>query len=194
MTKYQFEKEIQNRIETDTDKKIDINDIKKIIEQSEDLIMELIATGDSVRFSWGTIGGMNREPVKLKGMAEKTFADPYKYSFCRVGYPYCKFTRPARFCTLVPASEWFSDARNQYGKSWENYKKEIDEDYGGERFKKFAGMYGLRREERKELIPKLEKEYKEMVNAPDYKKPEDKFTIDELKKIPIWAEGSERKI
>lgn len=194
MTKFQFEKEIQNRIEADTDKKINIDDVKRVVEESENLIMELIATNEEIRFSWGVIGGKVTLPKKLVGAAEPYGADPYNFSFAKTGVPFCRFGRNAKFCTLIPASEWFSDARNQYGAEWDSYKREIDKDFGGEKYKKFAGLYGLLRDERKELRPKLQKEYEKMIKSPDYKKPTEPFSIDELKKYPIWAEGKERNL
>lgn len=198
MTKYQFEKEIKDRIEADTGEKIDINDVKKIIETSENIIMELIATNESVKFSWGIIGGMVKEPKKITGSAQATAPDPYFYSFAKSGTPFCLFGRNAKFCTLIPAHEWFMNPENQYGKAWDKYKKEMDEDLGGERFKHFLGLYGIKRDERKEKREAQKKEYEEFKKNKEkdanYIQPTEPFTFEEMKKLPVWAEGSLRGI
>lgn len=201
MTKYQFEKEIQDRIELDTDQKIDIKDIKKIIETSEELIIELIATENSVRFDWGIIGGKSIAPHKVDGSSNVVDAmpDPYSFSFGRKGVPHVWFTRKAKFCTLIPAHEWFMNPENQYGKSWDKYKAEMEKDLGGEKFKHFLGLYGIPKAKDRKIVRRekqkiYEKFLEEKEKDPDYINPTDPFTFDEMKNLQIWKEGSLRGI
>lgn len=105
MTKRQFCARLADEIGIELKKAIEL------FEAHENLVMEVIATEDSINFSWGKIFGYFKEPVKVHGIfAEKEGVKARGgWSLAKSGLPGIEWSYEAKQYTPVDPTELYCD-------------------------------------------------------------------------------------
>ena len=105
MTKRQFCAELADRVG------IDLKTAMALFEEHENLVMEVIATEDSINFSWGKIFGYFREPRKVHGYyAEKEGVKARGgWSLAKSGLPGIEWSFDAKTFTPVDPVELYCE-------------------------------------------------------------------------------------
>ncbi len=105
MTKRQF----CARLADDTG--LDLKTITKVFEAHEDLVMEVIATEDSINFSWGKIFGYFREPRKVHGIYKDKPGVIARggWSNAKSGCPGIEWSKEAKAYTPIDPTELYCD-------------------------------------------------------------------------------------
>ena len=120
MTRAQFCKEIAERsgIPKDT--------VAAVIAEEENLVYEIMATCDSIRYIWGTISGVERVPRRIGGMYREIDAvkKNFGWSNWKQGYPNVKWTKVAKVCDVRPPAEYFEQTEKRYTTMARTFRKE----------------------------------------------------------------------
>lgn len=92
------------------------SDVVKVIKAMEDEVMDIIADNDSINFSFATIGGKIKAPWRITGYY-RILSKPEKrngWSVAKSGFPYCEFTKDAKYYTPIPPEEYFAELEHRY--------------------------------------------------------------------------------
>ena len=120
MTRAQFCKEIAERsgIPKDT--------VAAVIAEEENLVYEIMATCDSIRYIWGTISGVEKAPRRIGGMYREIEAVKKNsgWSNWKQGYPQVKWTKVSKVCDSRPPAEYFEQAEKRYTTMARTFRKE----------------------------------------------------------------------
>lgn len=94
MTRAKFCKELAER--TGIPKKT----IQEVIEAEENLVYEIMATCDSIKYIWGTVSGIEKPPKKIGGtvLENKNIWDNKGWSAWKIGYPNIKWSTASKIC------------------------------------------------------------------------------------------------
>ena len=98
MEKSEFYKQLAYRMDTPVDK------AKKFVNIFEEMILEIIALEDNVRFDFGEIGGETRKPKRACGYYKNTCGGDW--TFAKYGYPYIKWSKKALDCEKENGTEY----------------------------------------------------------------------------------------
>lgn len=171
MTKPEFVKELCERSEISKDKAM------LVISSFEDLINEIIATNDKIRFSFGIIQGVTHLPKEIKGKVG--YSSRVKanggWSSCKLGFPNIIWSKEAKFSTKINPWEWFEYVENRYS----------DE---AKEFRLHNNIPEPSMDEKREDLKKMPENVKEMVNNSTKK---EKSDINPLKKY--WENKRKEK-
>lgn len=106
MTKRQFCVELADRTG------IDLKTAMSVFEAHEDLVMEIIATEDSINFSWAKIFGYFREPRKMNSYLinqNQTLKINGGWALAKSGMPGIEWTDEAKAYTPINPTEFFCE-------------------------------------------------------------------------------------
>lgn len=99
MTKAEMYKRIKDKTGVKTE------DVGLVIKAMENLVYEVIATDDSLKFSFGTIGGKDKPPHKISGQQQCYSGN---WSHAKTGVPYIKWNDSVTVCEIIPPLDWFN--------------------------------------------------------------------------------------
>ena len=120
MTRTQFCKEIAERSGISKDV------VAAVIAEEENLVYEIMATCDSIRYIWGTISGVEKAPRRIGGMYREIDAVKKNsgWSNWKQGYPQVKWTKVSKVCDSRPPSEYFEQVEKRYTTMARTFRKE----------------------------------------------------------------------
>lgn len=120
MTRKAFEKAIS------LDAEVDLETVAKVLEAMEDLVFEVVALEDSVKFSFGTISGFTREPRKVSGFfsVHDTVLSNSGWSVALMGKPKIDWSYKIKHTTPMPPREYFELPENRYTTKARNFRKD----------------------------------------------------------------------
>lgn len=92
------------------------SDVRKVIEAMEDEVMEIIALEDEITFSFGKIEGYTKPPWRITGAYKKLkmFQDNGHWSYAKVGFPKCTFSKQARDYLIMDPNKYFEMPEHRY--------------------------------------------------------------------------------
>ena len=105
MTKRQFCVEIADRAG------VDLDTAMALYEAHEDLVMEIIATEDEIKFTWGRIFGFFKEPQKIHGMFAELPSVKARdgWSLAKSGMPGIEWSKEAKQYTPIDPTELYCE-------------------------------------------------------------------------------------
>ena len=120
MTRTQFCKEIAER------SGIPRETVAAVIAEEENLVYEIMATCDSIRYIWGTISGIEKAPRRIGGMYREIDAvkKNFGWSNWKQGYPNVKWTKVSKVCDVRPPAEYFEQTEKRYTTMARVFRKE----------------------------------------------------------------------
>lgn len=120
MTRTQFCKEIAER------SGIPRETVAAVIAEEENLVYEIMATCDSIRYIWGTISGIEKAPRRIGGMYREIDAvkKNFGWSNWKQGYPNVKWTKVSKVCDVRPPAEYFEQTEKRYTTMARTFRKE----------------------------------------------------------------------
>lgn len=120
MTRAQFCKEIAER------SGISKETVAAVIAEEENLVYEIMATCDSIRYIWGTVSGIEKAPRRVGGMYRELDAIKKNsgWSNWKQGYPQIKWTKVAKVCDSRPPAEYFEQPEKRYTSMARTFRKE----------------------------------------------------------------------
>ena len=120
MTRPQFYKEIAERSGISKDV------VAAVIAEEENLVYEIMATCDSIKYIWGTISGIEKPPRRIGGMYREIEAVKKNsgWSNWKKGYPSVKWSKVSKVCDNYPPQEYFELPEKRYTTMARTFRKE----------------------------------------------------------------------
>lgn len=121
MTRPQFVKEIAERSGISQDA------VSKVIAEEENLVYEIMATCDFIKYIWGTVQGIEKPPKRIGGMYRELDAVRRNggWSNWKKGYPSVKWSRVSKVCDNRPPAEYFEQTEQRYTSLARAFRKEV---------------------------------------------------------------------
>lgn len=120
MTREAFFKEIAKRTE------VDLDTVKKIGEEYEQLVFEVIALEDSIDLKWATVSGYFQPPKKVVGGFSKieNIEKRHGWTVGKKGMPKIKWSKEAKFYTPYNSTEYFEEPAHRFTTLAREYRKD----------------------------------------------------------------------
>ena len=117
LTRQELVRNIQTRLNEEKGIKLKQEEIKAILELEEDEIYMCMASNDSMKYVWGTIGGKIKPPKKAGAWVADTQTVRKNAGWTRAksGYPYIEWSNAAKICDCISPQEYFEMIENRYG-------------------------------------------------------------------------------
>ena len=122
MTRIQFCKEIAAR------SGVPRATVEAVIAEEENLVYEIMATCDFIKYIWGTISGEEKHPRRVGGKYREIQAvrENGGWSNWKIGYPTVKWTRAAKVCDIRKPKEYFEQFDKRYTTKARLFRKEAE--------------------------------------------------------------------
>lgn len=129
-------KDFIKKIAEDSD--VDYKTAKKVVENLEELVLDIIAMNDKISFKFAVIGGYEKEPKKITGYYSvlKKVEKRHGWSVAKGGTPFCEFTKEANYYQPIDPVEFFSRVDQKYKTKARQFRK----DYGIPEISEYEGL------------------------------------------------------
>lgn len=120
MTRMELCREIAERTE------LPVQDIKKIIAEEENIVLEVMGACDSLQYKWGTVMGYKKKPIKIGGMYQEIAGIKKNsgYSNWKIGFPKVKWSQLAKYCDVRYPKDYFDQPEIRYTTAARRFRRE----------------------------------------------------------------------
>lgn len=110
------------------DSELDYKTTKKVIENFEELMLDIIAMNDSIDLRFAIIGGYEKEPRKITGYYSvlRKVEKRHGWTVCKSGSPFCNFTKEANYYTPIDPEEFFARVDQKYKTKARQFRKDYN--------------------------------------------------------------------
>jgi len=125
MTRAQLVKHIRERLKNEYELEVSKEVINAVLSSEEEEVYMAVAENDEIKYSWGTIYGISKPPVRVAGKFSeiKSIKDNYGYSTWKNGYPQVKWSSVMKVYEIRPPEEYFESKEVRYTTEAREFRK-----------------------------------------------------------------------
>lgn len=106
---------------------VPLEDVKKVVAEEQELINEIVALNDSIKFQWGRIYGVDRTPRRIAGsFRDGAVRNNHGWSKWKTGVPKVQFSKKMLDCEVKPTEEYFELPENKFTSMARIFRKEFN--------------------------------------------------------------------